>query len=598
MNMDRSKRNELCHCGSGKIHKKCCGFSNVVQINPQLYNDELHDLHDHLLAYALTNYEDKFIKQSELQFQSSLSNLEGNVESYLTAFTAWMILHTPMVRNNETIIEDFYKHQKRNIKRTRTKNTFLDWKNTVPSVYEAQSIDDHTQMITISDITTHESFQIPLDDAHEFFENDLLVGILVPFVGYHSFFLNTLAISGDHKNAITSLLNDFSQTEGQLQNNFPDFLSQVLLIDQPIIEWGEPLYEQVAQLFFDHMVNKSIDEETISLGIIIWHRYTDIAQPTIKKAEAYAAALEYFVQIFVMDHQHVTQKEIAMEYETTAGTVSINSRKIRETLEGSIDHDGDDHLENEQAFDLWEEYSSQSTYMNAQELLSEAAQTSGKNRARLIEEALTIYPNNPSAYLLLAENAPTDEMHAKLLRQAILVGEEDLGKEFFMENKGHFWMISETRPYMRAKETYANFLYEIGDNDEAIKHFSDILQLNPTDNQGVRYTLLTLYIEVDQLNKADKLIKMFEDEATAPFLFNKIIVDYMLNGLTNQTKRFIKEANKQNPFVKDYLLGNNDIPDQEFDYVSFGDETEAIVYAQEHIHIWSEVPALLQELSH
>lgn len=596
--MGRSKRNEPCHCGSGIIHKKCCGFSNVIQINPQLYNEELHDLHDHLLAYALLNYEDKFIEQSELQFQSSLRNYEGDIESYLTVFTSWVILNTPMVRNSETIIEDFYKQQKGKIKRTRTKSTFLEWKNAVPSVYEILSIDhDHTQMMTISDVTTHEEFQILQYDGNEPLESDLLIGILVPYVGYHSFFLNTLVIPSDRKSTIISLVKDFPQELGQLQSNFPDFLSQVLLMDQPIIEWGDPSYEQVAQLFFNHMVNKSIDEETISLGIMIWHRYTSLEHPVIKKTAAYAAALEYLIQTSVMDHQHVTQKEIAMEYETTAGTVSANSRRIKEALEGNMGHESDDDFDNGQAFDLWEEGPPTDTYMSAQELLREAAQTSGKNRARLIEKALTIYPNSPNAYLLLAENAPTDEMYAKLLRQAILVGEEDLGKEFFLQNKGHFWMMSETRPYMRAKETYANFLYEIGDNDEAIKHFSDILQLNPNDNQGVRYTLLTLYIEGGQLNKADRLIKMFQDEATAPFLFNKIIVDYLLNGLTNQTKRFIKEANKQNPFVNDYLLGNNDIPDEEFDYVNFGDETEAIVYAQEHIHIWLEIPELLQQLN-
>src|SRR5699024_11825512 len=99
----------------------------------------------------------------------------------------------------------------------------------------------------------------------------------------------------------------------------------------------------------------------------------------------------------------------------------------------------------------------------------------------------------------------------RLLHKAIHVGEKDLGKAFLLENKGHFWMIIETRPYMRAKAMYADFLYETGEEEEAFKQYEEMLRLNPNDNQGIRYILLTLYIETEQFKKSQALISEFGD---------------------------------------------------------------------------------------
>ena len=40
-----------------------------------------------------------------------------------------------------------------------------------------------------------------------------------------------------------------------------------------------------------------------------------------------------------------------------------------------------------------------------------------------------------------------------------------------------------------AREGLANSLWTAGRRDEAERHLQDLLRLNPSDNQGVRYTL-------------------------------------------------------------------------------------------------------------
>ena len=622
--MSNPKQNDPCPCGSGKKYKKCCGMSNVIEISPQLYNDELGQLHDELLAYALGNYEELFMEQTRNYFQPFLNNDTVATEDYLTGLTLWTILNVPLLKNDQTIFDAFYSQQKGKIKRTRTKNTFLEWANTVPSVYEVLTIDhEETHTATVIELSTNKEFHVPVIDEDEYLKGTIIIGSLVPFVGFHYFFFDVIELIEDDKKKILSLMKDYSS-----DRVFPDFLAKALLLDMDE-DLDHPVDDGVATLFREHMIDKGFDNKLINLGIDIWQTYLLVKKPNFKKPATYAAALEYLIQVMVIENDAITQTEIAEEYGTTAGTVSTNYRKIMDFVEDSIedsDFQPDSYesvnmerdmreiqkIMSEKEFDSMEDANdfinqmlnsgngiartSMSPRDQAQDLVYEAQEAQGIKRKKLIEEALTIYPNSPDAYLLLAEEANSELEFGEILKKAVQVGEKDLGKAFFLENKGHFWMMTETRPYMRAKALHADFLYESGAEKEAFKQYQEMLRLNPNDNQGIRYILLTLYIESEQFKEAQELINDFSDEGTASFLFNKVLVDYLVNGLTSHTKAFIKEANKQNPFVKKYLLGKKKIPHEYLDHMGFGDETEAIVYAQENMHLWDVHPELLKEL--
>lgn len=507
--MSQPKQNAPCPCGSEKKYIKCCGLSNIIKISPQFYNDELDQLHDDLLDYALENYEELFIEQTRIYFQPFLNNDMIAVEDYLTGLTLWTILNEPVLNNDQTIFVAFYNQQKCKIKRTRTRKTLLEWVNSIPSVYEVLSaVNAETNLATIVEISTNKQFQIPMIDGDEYTEGSILIGSLVPFVGYHNFFFDVIEVFEADKKRVLDLLEKFPSDKEQFSKAFPDFLAEILLFDVDEVP-DYLLDDEVANLFRKHMIDKGLDP------------------------------------------------------------------KIR---------------------DMNEIQESQSPRDQAQDLLYEAKETSGKKRRYLIAEALSIYPNSPDAYLLLANETNTEFEFWEMLNKAVQVGEKDLGKAFFLEHKGHFWMMHETRPYMRAKEIYANFLFETGAEEQALIQYEEMLQLNPNDHQGIRYNLLTLYIEFTDYQKAQDLINNFNNESTASFLFNKIIVDFLLNGFTSQTKTFIKEANMQNPFVKDYLQREKKLSHKYPNQIGFGDETEAIVYTQEHIHLWQAYPELLKEL--
>lgn len=643
--MSKPKRNDPCPCGSGKKYKKCCGLNNVIEISPELYNSELDQIHEQLITVAMNNYEAEMTQIASEHLQPFLGESPELSEAYITGLTFWSIFNVPCLENNQTIFDDYYSKNQAKIKRTRTKNTFAEWGNTVPSAYEILSIDERT--VTFIDMLTDKTYEIPyLEDDEEniaLIVGNIAIGTLVPYVGHHRFFYNIIEMDAGVKDEISILANKFA-ANGSLRETFPDFLGEALMIGSDVdMEWDNPLHEMVAEYFSRHMSNKGYQEELILSGVLLWNLYCQKENPSFKKLGSYAAALEYLIYDIFFDVPPYTQTELAGQYETTAGTVSTNFRRLSKTLATDIDEmmekvlmeDEDDdglytdtptgnpfgmekemqalqkQLEN-QDFESEEEMHAfldgllsngridpsppESPRELAQDKFYEAVEAKGKKRQKLLQEALDIYPNSPDVYLLMAEDAKTMLEHRNLIAKAVMAGEKDLGEPFLKENKGHFWMMTETRPYMRAKEAYATILYTEKNINEALEQYEELLELNPNDNQGIRYTLLTHYIEAEMWHKAERLVSQYDDDAAASFAFNKALLHYFTKGMTSKTKMQIKAANKQNPYVKDYLLGKKKVPNKRPDYIGFGDEMEAIAYVQGHMHLWVGKAELLEEL--
>ena len=144
----------------------------------------------------------------------------------------------------------------------------------------------------------------------------------------------------------------------------------------------------------------------------------------------------------------------------------------------------------------------------AQELVYEAWERSRKqDRIRLAEKALEISPDCADAYNLLAEEkAESVEEAQSYFEKGVEAGERALGETTFEEDVGHFWGLLETRPYMRARAGLAQCLWILGEKEEAIGHYEDMLRLNPTDNQGIRHILLEHLLKRDDREKAGRLL--------------------------------------------------------------------------------------------
>lgn len=238
--------------------------------------------------------------------------------------------------------------------------------------------------------------------------------------------------------------------------------------------------------------------------------------------------------------------------------------------------------------------SSQTPLEQAQDLMYQAWDATGKRRVELARQALKMSEDCADAYVLLAEETARNLNEAKnLYEQGVKAGERALGPEAFERDAGDFWAMIDTRPYMRARLGLTQCLWRLGEKQGAIAHYTEMLKLNPGDNQGVRYILVNCLLEVDDDESLGKLLKQYEDDGMATWLYSRALWTFRQEGANKKAEARLKQAIQQNRFVPDYLLGKKRLPLRLPPYMGFGDESEAVVYASDAIKVWQKTEGAL-----
>lgn len=224
----------------------------------------------------------------------------------------------------------------------------------------------------------------------------------------------------------------------------------------------------------------------------------------------------------------------------------------------------------------------------SQDLVFEAYEQTVTKGKKLVKQALELDPNNADAYNYLASIEKDIDKAITQYEKAIKAGEKTLGKKFFKEEKEYFWGMLETRPYMRAKAGLADCLYAKKEVGKAIEIYEEMLELNPNDNQGIRYLLSTLLLDKEDLTKFELFIKNNEEEDCAVWNYNNALYNFKKFGRITKTDKILLDAYKSNEFVIDYMLGMKKMPDEQPQYIGRGDENEAISYVNGSWTIWDK----------
>ncbi|MEX2648923.1 MAG: hypothetical protein WD673_07920 [Alphaproteobacteria bacterium] len=216
-----------------------------------------------------------------------------------------------------------------------------------------------------------------------------------------------------------------------------------------------------------------------------------------------------------------------------------------------------------------------------------------RDRVALAKEALAVSPLCADAYVLLAENATTAEQAMALYRQGLAAGEQALGAAAFEDDVGHFWGLLETRPYMRARHGLALVSWRMGERDEAVLHYQDMLRLNPGDNQGIRYLLLDALLELGRDGDAGKLIKRYKDDGAAAWAWSGALLSFRTDGDGAPSRRALARAVKANAHVPTYLLGKKKLPRTLPAFIGLGDKNEAVAYVHGAAAAWARAAGAL-----
>jgi hypothetical protein len=269
---------------------------------------------------------------------------------------------------------------------------------------------------------------------------------------------------------------------------------------------------------------------------------------------------------------HMAQKEFSSEAEMKQYLNSLTGRSLDdlEDLEGKTPLDRAQFL----IYDAWEE-------------------PTPKKRLALAKKALKLSPDCTDAYNLLAEESTSPSEAYELYAQGYEAGKRVLGENFFSENKGHFWGRHETRPLMRSLGGLAETSFKLGVPAQGFAHGYEMLDLNPGDNQGIRYLLMSRHGEQMEFEAMASLMKRYPNDCGAEWYFTRPLLTFQKEGDTLSSKEQLHFALNENPFVTDYLLERKpfltDLPDR----IELGGESEALCYGVDFLGVWKKVDGAL-----
>jgi tetratricopeptide (TPR) repeat protein len=127
---------------------------------------------------------------------------------------------------------------------------------------------------------------------------------------------------------------------------------------------------------------------------------------------------------------------------------------------------------------------------------------------------------------------------------------------------------------MRARLGLAQCLEQLGRIEEAVDHYQEMLRLNPNDNQGVRYLLLSGLLQLGRDADAARLLKE-SDEPAAHWSYARALLAFRLSGRSVAARRELRRAFSTNPYVPQLLLSEEPLPMPP--HYSHGSPEEAVV---------------------
>jgi uncharacterized protein YecA (UPF0149 family) len=644
--LEKINRNGPCPCGSGKKYKRCCGANEAVSISDMI-ESEIDGLQKHILHYAYYHFEQEI--EADFEELDEILDIENEQERefYELVHAIWFSLFEGL-DDGETIIEKYIDAEGGKVKRPKLRKILHTWTNARTIAGKIIAVENN--QVTVADGFTSEEFDAIIANVSVTVEvGSFIVGILLPYEQNYVFFPSPFDLPDlKPEYAFTyivesSLEADYDSPQDYLTDFFLEVLSELPLVggllDIDEMDWPAPIYKEVAVIFKQELESLNVPGSIIDTGVILWLSFCQKRRKRIQNPHLYVAALHYLVSTIALLEKTYTQKELAKLYGVSTGSVSsiyseletVLSQEIAELIGLVYGLEEGQQLQpsekapvlefprksfpvanetgnstgrpdsNVQTLTLVDSSTkktksparkvSRRDEERARNLIYDAYQSDGQQRYKLAEEAVSLNPNCVDAYVILAEKTNSLEEAILLYEKGIQVGERELGKAFFKENKGYFWGLIETRPFMRAKLHYAEALSLLGKTTEATQQYEELLELNPMDNQGVRYSLFVAYIDAGNYKKASDLLQQYEEDS-AQDSYNKLLLELHEHGFTARAVKLLKEAKKDNKFVINYLSGKKRLPAYPPDYYGLGDENEAIVYADMHLHLWKKIDGL------
>ena len=230
----------------------------------------------------------------------------------------------------------------------------------------------------------------------------------------------------------------------------------------------------------------------------------------------------------------------------------------------------------------------------AEKALEDGFETESESRRRKgVEKALELDPGCTDALTLRAQTfeEPTDAV--SVLEAAVEVAERRLGSKLFEEQRGSFWDIHETRPFMRALFALAEAEIDSVDLQAGVDHFQRLLDLSDLDKLGVRHVLLGILLAADRVEHARQVaFERFEADDSPFMLWARALILYVERDFDGAAAALAR-AKEENPYVEDLLMNDASMPEEEPAMYAPGSPEEAAIVVSGLAAAWRCRPLAL-----
>jgi len=196
---------------------------------------------------------------------------------------------------------------------------------------------------------------------------------------------------------------------------------------------------------------------------------------------------------------------------------------------------------------------------------------------------------------LLLEETGREEEAFEIWQKIVAFGLSCFPADFSVEQDVLLWGMIENRPFLRAYQALGLALLDRGRVEEALAIFSNILKMNPNDNQGVRALAIGCHLQLGHPAEVLKICDCFDNDLMEHVLFGRVLALYQLGQMAD-AELALRFAIRCLPLVAKELTKSRHRRPKDLNpgYVTHGGTDQAYYYWTEHGRYWKKTPGAIE----